>query len=192
MMLDEHGIEATPGARSACPSCGGVLVAKCGRIVTHHWAHVAADCDPWSEPESLWHLAWKRWLRDQRHARIEVVMSNHRADVVLPGGTVVELQSRYLGAADIAAREAFYGDMIWLYRCSWRDRLQFGRKGFWWKHGSKSMATHSKPVWWDMGSELWRVALSTVPSYNYGFYGPPYRVLGRVVERKAHSWQAAA
>jgi hypothetical protein len=176
MLLDRYGVEATPGATSACPVCDGVLRAKCGRIIQHHWAHIAADCDPWSEPESEWHLAWKRHLRDARGADLEVVMKPHRADAVMPGGEVIELQSNYLGVEDIAAREQFYGHMRWLYRCTWHDRLQFGRKGFWWKHGSKGMTTHRRPVWWDMGNALWRVSLAAVPS-EYG-----HRVVGKVLE----------
>ena len=198
MLLDKYGREATIGARSHCPTCDGQLVAKCGRIITHHWAHVAAECDPWAEPESEWHLSWKRWFRDDRDARLEVGMGPHRADVVLPSGQVVELQSNYLSADEIAERESFYGDMLWLYRCHWSERLHFGRYGFWWKHGSKAMATHAKPVWWDMGDQLWRVELAVKGTwYAYGhrgegLYSSPYRVVGKVVKRRVRAGEVAA
>ena len=175
-MFDKHHVEATPGARSACPSCDGPLIAKCGSILAHHWAHVAADCDPWSEPESQWHLTWKQWFLDHRDANVEVVLGRHRADVVLPSGKVVELQADYLNADQIADRESYYGrNMMWLYRCHWRERLHFGRKGFWWKWGSKSMARHRRPVWWDVGGELWLVDIDVASNG---------RVLGRVLKRK--------
>lgn len=197
MLFDKYGNEATYGARSLCPSCDGALIAKCGRIISNHWAHVAAECDPWSEPESQWHLAWKRWYRDERGADVEVVKGRHRADVVLPTGKVVELQSTYLSVNDIVERESFYGDMVWLYRCHWRDRLQFGRRGFWWKHGSKAMAAHRRPVWWDMGDELWRVELAVKGSWYGTFEGQPmfsslYRVVGRIVGDRPRPVQAAA
>jgi len=92
MLFDHTGSLATPGARSTCPGCGGELVAKCGRIVTWHWAHLAADCDPWSEPESEWHRRWKFWFLSHPGVRVEVPMAEHRADVVLADGRIVELR----------------------------------------------------------------------------------------------------
>src|SRR5215475_4669527 len=54
-------ILATPGTRAACPTCRAPTLAKCGEIVTWHWAHPAArECDPWAEHETAWHLDWKR------------------------------------------------------------------------------------------------------------------------------------
>lgn len=184
MLLDRFGMEATPQARSECPGCSGRLVAKCGPIVTWHWAHETADCDPWAEPESQWHIDWKHRLA-ALGAAIEVVMPPHRADAVLPSGQIVELQAGYLSADDILAREGFYGDRLsWVYRCHWGDRLHHGRHGFWWKNGAKSMTTHRRPVWWDMGNELIRVSLGLVDvDDQYGF-AAGQRVLGRVHERE--------
>ena len=187
MILDVNGNEAGKGQRSTCPVCGGVILAKVGQIVAPHWAHVAADCDAWAEPESEWHRSWKRWLRDEKNATIEAPMTPHRADAVLPDGRVVELQSRYQSPELIAEREAFYGDMLWIYRCTWTERLHWGRRGFWWKHGSKSMALHQRPVWWDMGGELWRVRLSVVDSGSDLWPSSGKRVLGQVIEMKKHS-----
>jgi hypothetical protein len=161
-MYDAHRQTATRGAKSTCPGCDGPVIAKCGKIIAPHWAHVAADCDRWSEPESAWHIGWKRWFEDNRDAKTEVIMGAHRADVVLPTGEVVELQTSYLSTDEIAERERHYGHMRWVYRCDWHDRIQFGNKGFWWKHGSKAMATSSKPIWWDMGNARWLVRLAVV------------------------------
>jgi hypothetical protein len=175
MLIDAYGRTARPGGRSTCPGCDGELVAKCGSIKTWHWAHLRADCDPWSEPESAWHLGWKRWLADHRGARTEVVMPPHRADAVLPDGRIVELQGDYLSAEQIAEREAFYGpDLVWIYRCHWSERIHVGRRGFWWKHGAPSMAAHRRPVWWELSSGMVRVHLNVVES-EYG-----HRVLGTV------------
>lgn len=169
MLFDREGRRAQPGERSICPSCEGELLAKCGTIVAHHWAHAVAECDPWAEPESDWHIDWKLAYRDRLGAAVEVPMGPHRADVVLPDGRVVELQSNYLSAKKIADREAFYGDMLWIYQADrWVRRVHFGgRGGFWWKHGAKSMVAHKRPVWWHVGDELWRVHLSIAPQREY-------------------------
>jgi hypothetical protein len=108
-------IEAAQGAKAFCPSCGGVLRPKCGSIVVHHWAHIGADCDPWSEPESKWHKEWKEYF--PAHCR-EVTMgknNEHRADVRLDNGLVIELQHSSIRPDTIAERERFYGLMIWIF-----------------------------------------------------------------------------
>jgi len=181
MMLDAAGHEAHPKERSHCPGCGTTLIAKCGTLVTWHWAHEVQDCDPWSEPESEWHHFWKRRLM-AHGAAIEVVIPPHRADALVRNGPIIELQATFLSAEDIAEREAFYGPkMVWLYRCHWMDRVHFGKRGFWWKHAAKSLTTHRRPVFWHNGDDdVLRVSLGVVESG---------RVLGRVLEqRKAIDW----
>jgi hypothetical protein len=38
------------------PNLPEPLKARCGQIVTWHWAHLAReDCDPWAEPDTVWH-----------------------------------------------------------------------------------------------------------------------------------------
>lgn len=164
-------VEAQRGAAGECPACAQPVRPKCGPIVTWHWAHHANDCDPWSEPETAWHLAWKRTA-----TRSEVVMRRdgqcHRADLLTATGIVVELQSDYLALDAIAARERFYGRMVWLYRATWTERLHFGARGFWWKHGSKSMARSDRPIFWDLDGEIWRVSLGLVQGDS--------RVVGRI------------
>ena len=168
------GLLKRSAAPRRAPACAQPVRPKCGPIVTWHWAHHANDCDPWSEPETAWHLAWKRTA-----ARSEVVMRRdgqcHRADLLTATSIVVELQSRYLALDAIAAREQFYGRMVWLYRATWTDRLHFGSRGFWWKHGAKSMASSTRPVFWDLEDEgeIWRVSL--------GLNRAGTRVLGRVL-----------
>lgn len=115
---DELGqlIEASKGAIADCPGCGNRVRPKCGTIVTHHWAHVSGgDCDTWSEPESDWHKKWKEYF--PMHCR-EVVMgenNEHRADVRLDNGLVIELQHSSISAEMIAEREQFYGSIVWLF-----------------------------------------------------------------------------
>ncbi len=103
-------IEAQPGRRAQCPSCCGELVAKCGEHVAWHWAHKSRDCDPWSEPESKWHVEWKRRFPDHWQ---EVVVGSHRADVQTPHG-VIEFQKSAISSAEIREREGFYRRMVWV------------------------------------------------------------------------------
>lgn len=106
-------IEPKKGARARCPACGEKVLAKCGNIMVHHWAHEAgADCDCWFEPETEWHRSWKAAFPKEW---TEVPFGEHRADVFIPDRGVVELQHSPISPDDIAAREAFYGrKMVWL------------------------------------------------------------------------------
>lgn len=150
---------ATPGSRGSCPLCKEAVQAKCGQVVTWHWAHIARDdCDPWAEPETTWHREWQaRVLPDQR----EVIIGNHRADVVTGSGTVVELQHSSIPVPQILAREAHYGRMIWLFDA--REPYEYNRLlvrhrpdyvTFRWKHPRKSIAYCRKSVYLDLGYNL--------------------------------------
>lgn len=111
---DEAGIlvEAAPNRIAWCPYCGERVRPRCGVIKVWHWSHEAErDCDPWWEPETDWHRSWKS------HAsldRIEVVMGDHRADIVGRDNRVIELQASPISPEEIQARERHYGPMCWL------------------------------------------------------------------------------
>ena len=107
-------VEASPGLKGTCPSCGHPCRPKCGKIIVHHWAHHArSDCDPWSEPITEWHLGWQRAVPPERR---EVVMPPHRADIVTASGGVVEIQHSSISADMITDREEFYGErMAWIF-----------------------------------------------------------------------------
>lgn len=102
-----------------------MVIARCGEVNSHHWAHRRADCDPWSEPMSAWHLWWQRQFPiEQREVVIEREGVRHRADVRLAHGGVLELQASHLAVEDIHEREQFYGHMAWLFRCTWTNNLR--------------------------------------------------------------------
>lgn len=189
---DGTRVAADPSLRradAACPACASPLIAHCGSLVAWHWAHRSSDCDPWSEPESAWHLAWKQAAETDRRAHVEVVRTvdgeTHRADIVLPGGLIIELQHGYLSVEDIAAREQFWGRrLVWLYDADrFRDRIHWGsRGGFWWRNGARSMATHQREVWWHIDNELLLVELRVV-TVQAGD-GAQKRILGRIRARE--------
>lgn len=150
-------IEPTPNAKAVCTLCGLPLIPKCGPINIWHWSHRAHDCDPWSEPESDWHRGWKRRVDPDW---CEVTLKPHRADIRRPDGLVIELQKSSISAVDIAAREAFYGNMWWLLH---RERL--GKKAMFflgegrrfrlrWLNGSRTLPRVTKPVFCDLGGPI--------------------------------------
>jgi competence protein CoiA len=107
-------VEAWPEGRANCPLCKSETIAKCGEIKVWHWAHKSViDCDPWWEPESQWHLDWKKQFPI---AWQEVIVGPHRADVKTPTGTVIEFQASSISTEKICEREAFYGSMKWVLR----------------------------------------------------------------------------
>lgn len=118
-------IRAVPGASATCPGCGAQLRGKCGAAKKQiwHWAHLAADCDPWHESEGEWHLAWKNRAPE---GCTEVVIPPHRADIRTRQGIVIELQASPIDATEIAERESFYDRMIWLLDGrEWRTARRF-------------------------------------------------------------------
>lgn len=160
--IDSAGdrIPASPRAEGACPGCGACLVPHCGAIKAWHWAHPAGECDPWHEPESEWHLAWKAVVRPEC---TEVAKGPHRADIVghaFQRPCVVELQHSPISPAEIAEREQFYGDMVWLFDArEFRKNLHLRPLGgdavsFRWKHPRRTHMAVRKPLFWDLGEGM--------------------------------------
>lgn len=151
-------IEASRGVPAVCPLCGEPVIAKCGRIIVHHWAHhKSQDCDSWFEPETPWHRGWKSLFPP---SQVEVAMGPHRADIRNASGLVVELQNSIISATDIAARESFYGRMVWLINgATCRDRFfihkHYGRNtiAFKWKHMPKCWQGSQRVRFLDFGEE---------------------------------------
>jgi hypothetical protein len=135
-------------------------VAKCGAIVSWHWAHLAgADCDRWSEPTGPWHLSWQKAV-DPRC--VEQPRGAHRADLVGNGGVVIELQHSAISADEIRARENFYGDMIWLFDATHRFRaVESGAWTFFSLGRTKHLPRCRKPVFLDFGDCVVEVASFT-------------------------------
>lgn len=117
-LINNIRTEAIKGANGICPVCGSEVIAKCGDIKLHHWAHkVIRNCDPWWENETEWHRNWKdnfstNWqevvLRDS------ISGEKHIADVQTSYGLVIEFQHSHLDPREKSSREQFYKNMIWI------------------------------------------------------------------------------
>lgn len=115
--FDGQRIEAAPGLSGLCPLCGAIVIAKCGALRVWHWAHKGRlHCDPWYEREGPWHIAWKALfpIEWQEIAGQAANGEKHIADVRTPQGRVIEFQHSHIAMEERLAREAFYGQMIWV------------------------------------------------------------------------------
>ena len=115
--VDNKRAKPSPGLSGSCEICGGAMIAKCGPIKVHHWAHRGVRlCDPWWENETPWHLEWKHqfpvdW---QEFVARDATGEMHKADVRTVHGLTIEFHHSYLEAQERAKRERFYGNMIWV------------------------------------------------------------------------------
>lgn len=161
MRLDKFRQKATPRAISSCPLCSVEIIAKCGNIKVWHWAHKnLLECDHWWEPVSEWHLSWQNCV-DEKF--IEVPIGNHRADIQLPNGMVIELQSSSLSEDEVSERECFYNNMIWVFNGEkFKERFKFYHKiskygneyvTFYWKRPRTYIGMTEKPVYIDFGGD---------------------------------------
>jgi competence CoiA-like predicted nuclease len=158
-MTDGVRALATPGAQGSCPVCQEAVRPKCGQVVTWHWAHAGRDdCDLWAERDTAWHRTWQEVVPD---AWREIVVGNHRVDVLAHNGTFVELQHSTISVEEIKEREAFYDRMVWIFDAvdAYRnDRLDIRRRTgksyvtFRWKHPRKTLGACRKPVLLDLGN----------------------------------------
>jgi hypothetical protein len=148
--------------------------AKCGEVLTWHWAHLTAECDPWSEPESQWHLNWKARFPE---AYQEVVVGPHRADVKGPAA-VLEVQKSQIAPEMIREREEFYGEMLWMLNGEdFAERFHIVYEGcgtyrFEWKNPRKTWATAERRILIDFGEifEITRIGTTKTPWTGRGRY----------------------
>ncbi|NDF83423.1 MAG: hypothetical protein EB130_09760, partial [Actinobacteria bacterium] len=189
--------EASPGLAGRCPGCGGQVRAKCGEVLTWHWAHLTAECDPWSEPESQWHLSWKARFPE---AYQEVVVGPHRADVKGPAA-VLEVQKSQIAPEMIREREEFYGEMLWMLKGDdFVERFTTGYRGrgsYWfeWKNPRKTWASAERRVLIDLMGEVFeitRVDTSETPWIGRGRYISGVQlyeaICGEGAELVDHQW----
>jgi len=107
-----------PKLKGICQVCGKPTIAKCGRNVSWHWAHVKSKkCDTWWENETEWHRSWKsHWpLECQEIVHFDSTTGEkHIADIKLKDNTVIEIQNSSMSEKEMYSREEFYKTMIWI------------------------------------------------------------------------------
>jgi hypothetical protein len=131
-LINGEKCEPIKGAKGLCQLCGSVLIAKCGEVNLHHWAHKGnRNCDPWWENETEWHRSWKDkfpkgWQEFIQHSDSG---EKHIADVKTESGYVLEFQHSYLNPDERRSRNAFYPKLVWIVHGSRRptDISQFQR-----------------------------------------------------------------
>ena len=128
-MVNSQRQEAQLGLVGSCPWCDQPMIARCGEVYAHHWAHHGKRvCDPWWENETEWHRAWKglfptSWQEVIHHAPSG---EKHIADVKTESGWVVEFQHSFLNPDERRTRNAFYQKLVWVVDGTRRkrDKLQ--------------------------------------------------------------------
>ena len=134
-LFNNKRVEAEPKLKGQCPGCLQPVTAKCGTRRNRHWAHLPEKpcADRWWEPETLWHRAWKDNfpLECQEFVQYDTQSGEkHIADVRTKHGLVIEFQHSHLDPQERAARERFYGNMVWVVNGTRLKRMyQRFRKG---------------------------------------------------------------
>lgn len=117
-LVDGQRREPQPRLYGECPGCGQLMVAKCGSVRIHHWAHKSKIvCDYWWENETEWHRAWKNQFPAdwQEFVQIAEDGERHIADVKTERGRVIEFQHSYITSRERRSRDAFYrNNVIWV------------------------------------------------------------------------------
>lgn len=165
-------LPARSGSVAKCPVCGGDVIAKCGSIAAHHWAHKSiSQCDTWHEPITDWHISWQD-LASPENREVVIIdpVSNvkHRADMRTCQGRVIEVQHSPISEQQISEREQFYGPtMIWIFdarEAFQKKRIKFTKRiqnpdgsqyvVFRWKHPRKSLVVCERRVFLDLGESI--------------------------------------
>ena len=93
------------------------MIAKCGDIYTHHWAHKGRRiCDRWWENETEWHRAWKDHFPTEWQEKVLLADDGekHIADVRTEDGWTIEFQHSLIKPEERVSREEFYKNLVWI------------------------------------------------------------------------------
>ena len=151
------------GQRGTChdPACAWTMFARPGNgQMIPHWAHQPGSGHTMGTGEKgEWHLELQN-LFALHGAQLEVVIGEHRADVVLADGRVIEAQTGYLDPGLLTAREAVYGEMCWIWdaRHDWviDDGLRAPHT-FKWGKPDRRFFVHAKPIYLDCPDGFYRL-----------------------------------
>lgn len=134
--------------------------------------------------ETPWHRRSKSYAPPDRR---EVTIGPHRADIVTPDGTVIELQHSAISPAAIREREAFYRRMVWLFDGrDLSDRLILYDNDryltFRWKQPRKSIGFARRPVYVDRDDDVLHIR-----RLYLGFDGEPTGGWGHLMPYRSSS-----
>lgn len=110
-------VEPAKKLRGECPFCGSEVVAKCGNVRIHHWAHKSnKHCDHWWETEKEWHRNWKNLFPSdwQEIGRRDENGELHKADVLTPHGLALEFQHSAIPREEVEIRTRFHKNICWV------------------------------------------------------------------------------
>lgn len=150
--VDGQRQKATRRTPASCPDCGRPVIAKCGQLVRHHWAHKGEVCPFESQPETDWHRGWKELFPPEMQ---EVTIGNRRADVKTPHG-VIEFQHSSISSEELKARESDYGKrLVWVIDLSkakveWYLRRTYADPWFRWNWRYKAFDFSWRPIVFDL------------------------------------------
>jgi competence protein CoiA len=117
-LVNGQKVEASKRENGNCIFCSSRVIAKCGEIKVHHWAHLGIrQCDSWLESETEWHRLWKNKFSIEWQEQIlydEITKEKHIADVCTDKGFVVEFQHSHMNPIERSKREEFYKNMVWV------------------------------------------------------------------------------
>ena len=185
MQFDINRNKPTPKAVSKCPACKLPIKAKCGKIKVWHWAHDSLEgCDANWNPISQWHLDWQALVPEEY---TEIIIGHHIADIKLPTGKVIEIQNSNLPVEVVEEREAFYGNMIWIFNGEdFIDNFNTEEKydddgnviytSFRFKRARQYIVRCTKPVYIDFGLLVFQVKKLQSKQYWSNDYGKHYTV----------------
>lgn len=114
------GIRTKPlkGLSGICQGCERPVVAKCGQIRRHHWAHESKqNCSYFRERETDWHRFWKDNFPEEWQEvlqRDEVTGEKHIADIQTDFEWTIEFQNSYISEDEKESRNDFYPNLVWV------------------------------------------------------------------------------
>ena len=146
--------EAEKNENYFCPSCGGKVVLRKGKINTPHFAHKDCECtDSWNYDMSEWHSRMQsRFPIEQREVVITHNGETHRADI-LCGKRVIEFQHSPISFDEICERNNFYTNagysIAWVFdlQSEWDSNAidEYKRNVYRWKNPKRCLSAFDKP-----------------------------------------------
>lgn len=115
--INNKRVAPEKGLKASCPLCQEDVIAKCGDIMTWHFAHVVGTECAYGEGKGEWHREWqKRFPIEDVEYRVTKGKKFRIADVKI-GDKVLEFQNIGISLETIKDREEFYGfkNVVWVF-----------------------------------------------------------------------------